>query len=129
MQNKKINRVEEPTKAAELVLREHFQPAANIIKMPDGVELTPTGIAWPKDRDLTPVEWQTIGAALMYMEQRCGWWVGDWWVYGEQKYGDLTNLATAIGRAPKTLHNKASVARQVEPSRRGKIWGSASTQR
>jgi hypothetical protein len=107
-----------PTKADELVLRDSFQPNGNTIKLPEGVELTPTGIKWPKGRGLTPVEWQTIGAALTYIKERCGWWVLDWWVYGEKKYGDLTKLATAIGCKPKTLHNKASVARQVPPSRR-----------
>jgi hypothetical protein len=112
-----------PTKAAEPIPREHFQPAGNIIKMPNGLELKPTGIEWPKDRDLTPVEWQTAGAALIYMEERCGWWLPDWWVYGEKKYGDATRLATAIGCKPKTLHNKASVARQVPPSRRREDLG------
>jgi len=97
---------------------QQYQPAKNTIKLPDGVALTPTGIEWPEDRNLTTEEWQVIGAALNYMKERCDWWLLDWWVYGEKKYGDLTKLAKVIGCKPKTLHNKSSVARQVPPSRR-----------
>jgi hypothetical protein len=50
------------------------------------------------------------------------WWIGDWWLYGEHRYGEQASQAPALGLKPDTLSNAAAVASRVQmPRRRGNL--------
>jgi N6-adenosine-specific RNA methylase IME4 len=70
---------------------------------------------------MTRDQWTAAGIALGRMERAVGWWIGDWWVYGERRYGDLKALVEApnwTGPGYQTCRNAASVSRAYEMSRR-----------
>lgn len=63
--------------------------------------------------DLPFERWQDIGRELAAREKVLNWWIGDWWVYGEHRYGERAE-ACAQGLFPhsfETLRNIGSVAR------------------
>lgn len=69
-------------------------------------------------------EWASIGEKLALAEQAVMWWIGDWWAYGEKRYGErsrvLEELREAGHNVPKfkTCRNAATIARRFETSRR-----------
>jgi hypothetical protein len=79
---------------------------------------TPTSLTLPSD--LSQDEWTDIGAELLKAEKSTQWWIGDWWCYGEQKYGERKAKAAAKSwpYAFGTLMNYGSVAGKVAPSLR-----------
>jgi hypothetical protein len=63
--------------------------------------------------------WVTIGEELFIISDASIWWLGDWLVYGQDRYPD--RYKRAIERTSlqyKTLRNYAWVARKFEVSRR-----------
>jgi N6-adenosine-specific RNA methylase IME4 len=75
---------------------------------------------------LTFEEWQAAGETLKRMEGAIQWWVGDWLVYGERKWGEMYSQALdATSKAYQTLANYKYVAEKFEFSRRREnlTWG------
>jgi hypothetical protein len=106
----------EPSKASK-------RPPAAIPLTIAGCELSRTGLAI---QGTLPYEtWQEIGLQVCAVASSAGWWVGDWLIYGTNRWGyDETYLWTeqATGLSPQTLTNYASVCRRFPPSqRRGKL--------
>lgn len=46
--------------------------------------------------------WQTIGRELAAREKVLNWWIGDWWAFGEHRYGERAKLA-AEGLFPQSF--------------------------
>jgi hypothetical protein len=82
----------------------------------DNFTLTSTGLLITGEPDFD--SWRRIGPKLFALARASSWGIGDWWAVGEQRYGARTAEAVARGQNPKTLMNKASVARAFETSRR-----------
>ncbi len=80
--------------------------------------LTETGYLLPDD--LTYERWVEVGQTLQQMERSIGFWLADWWAYGERRWGELSAQAIKdlTGHERTTLWNYGSVARAIEPSRR-----------
>lgn len=71
------------------------------------------------DPDLDWDEYEKLGVFLGSLNRACAWWVGDFILFGEQIYGELyAQIEEALGLAPQTLANRASVARHIPPNRR-----------
>ncbi len=78
-----------------------------------------TGLYMPDDLPFD--EWATMGDALSQAEKCIHWWIGDWWRFGEKKYGERKAIIEADdwnGPSYKTCRNAASVAGKFELSRR-----------
>lgn len=64
-------------------------------------------------------QWRAIGEHLISVEKSIMWWIGDWWLYGERKYGDR---AAAVrewdGPEFSTCRNAGWVCNRFETSRR-----------
>lgn len=65
-------------------------------------------------------EWLGIGRWLCLGQQAVNWQIGDWWAFGDHRYGERAKAAAegVFGREFQTLANLASVARRFETSRR-----------
>lgn len=64
----------------------------------DGVEAALTLVDYgERGLDLPPnlsfEDWQAVGRALRHMEANVSWWLGDWWRFGERKYGEAASQA------------------------------------
>jgi hypothetical protein len=60
--------------------------------------------------DLPYGEWEAVGVALIGIEKSVQWWLGEWWLYGEHKYGERAAQAIPTGYAVATLRAAALVA-------------------
>lgn len=65
-------------------------------------------------------QWQFIGRELSAREKVLNWWIGDWWAFGEHRYGERAKTAAegCFGKAFQTIANAATVCRSIETSRR-----------
>lgn len=82
-----------------------------------GFNLTPTGIT--TDADPTFEQWQELGLWIRYCEGAVMWWLGDWFKYGEGKFGEMASQATErTGLEYGTLADAKWVAKQIDVSRR-----------
>lgn len=88
-----------------------------LFDIPD-CEFTPTRLVLPEK--LSFDHWERIGRQLQLADLAVRWWIGDWLVYGEQRYGEKYSqaLEDQTGRKTQTLMNYAYVAKAVEISRR-----------
>ena len=74
--------------------------------------------------DVTFEKWAECGEYLAHVERKCMWIIGDWWAFGEKRYGKrkalLERLAAEERRVPayQTARDAAWVAGQYELSRR-----------
>jgi hypothetical protein len=71
--------------------------------------------------DLDHARWCEIGADLRRLDRAVAWWVGDWWAFGEHRYGarrEITEDPGWQGLAYQTCANAAAVCRAFEVSRR-----------
>lgn len=69
--------------------------------------------------DLRLADWCRIGTKLLTVSDSSSWWIGDWLVFGSDKYPDRYRRAIARTSLDyQTLRNYAWVARAFEPSRR-----------
>jgi N6-adenosine-specific RNA methylase IME4 len=104
-----------------------------IFALPVAVRLSPecsrTHLSLPPD--LSFKDWLALGHQLHLLERAHGWWIGDWWKYGEDnagrwkwKYGERKALvASAEWQGPsfQTCMNAANIARAFETSRRREV--------
>ena len=69
---------------------------------------------------LTPLEgWKALGAKISFYYEATAWWLGDWLLFGQMKYGRRYKEGIALtGLDYQTLRNYAVVARRFELSRR-----------
>jgi site-specific DNA-methyltransferase (adenine-specific) len=69
-------------------------------------------------------EWIAVGSALQQLEKSIGWWLGDWWRFGDRKYGAMASQAArdhvqdVTGHAYSTIKNAAATAKRFELARR-----------
>jgi hypothetical protein len=88
------------------------------------LRLTAVGERPPLALELPPStsfdEWVRIGRNLCLSSQALNWHIGDWWAFGDHRYGDRAQSAAEgiFGREFQTLANLATVSRAVETSRR-----------
>jgi len=68
----------------------------------------------------TPLEvWLDIGRRLASLHDSSAWWIGDWIVFGQDRYPDRYRKAIAGTTLDyQTLRNYAWIARRFHPSRR-----------
>lgn len=68
-------------------------------------------------------EWVEIGRRLCIGQQAVNWHIGDWWAFGDHRYGERAKAAAEgiFGREFQTLANLASVCRKFESSRRREV--------
>lgn len=76
---------------------------------------TPTGLNLPDD--LTFDEWETIGNSLEAISVAWQWWYGDWWNFGESRYGQ-EHAQGLPDKDYSTKSHAASISRSIEVSRR-----------
>ena len=69
---------------------------------------------------LLPIEsWKALGAKIAFYSNATAWWLGDWLVFGQMKYGRRYKEGIALtGLEYQTLRNYAVVARRFDLSRR-----------
>lgn len=51
-----------------------------------------TKISWELPASMTEGDWKAAGQALSQVDGAMNWWLGDWWRFGEHKYGDRKAL-------------------------------------
>jgi hypothetical protein len=88
------------------------------LDLPEEVICTATSLTLPKGP--TKHQWVAIGATLGKSDSSLRWWIADWWVYGDHRYGDRKALVAtaAFGLAFETLMDYGTVARRVKTSNR-----------
>ena len=90
------------------------------LDLPHGAKLYTTGLELPND--LTAKAWAEIGLKLTKVEDSMQWALGDWWAYGDFKYGERKALTTDLGfYCFGSLMNMATVARRVPTSLRNEV--------
>jgi N6-adenosine-specific RNA methylase IME4 len=77
-------------------------------------KLSEVALSLPDDFNFE--EWQQLGHALDRMEHAVQWWRGDWWAFGQHRYGD--RLALVGPERFKSYHNAGTVSRAIESARR-----------
>ena len=76
-------------------------------------------VAWEPHADLDLAEWVEHGRRLGGAGRSCGWWIGDWLRYGNERFGErYTRASNATGLDVQTLMNMVYVASHVDVSRR-----------
>jgi hypothetical protein len=81
-------------------------------------------LAWKLPDDLSEEEWIEAGIVLARIDAGMMWWVGDYWIYGEKKYGArkaIVDDPNWQGPSFQTCANAASVCRAFETSRRREV--------
>ncbi len=58
------------------------------------VDVTPT--SWQPSTPLTWDEWEQVGNTLLTLDKSLNFWIGDWVLYGENKWGEMYAQAQAI---------------------------------
>jgi N6-adenosine-specific RNA methylase IME4 len=67
-------------------------------------------------------QWVAVGEQLMSVEKSLMWWVGDWWVYGQKKYGERAAIVRDMaGPAFQTCADAGWVSGKFETSRRREV--------
>jgi hypothetical protein len=108
-----------PTKSQSQSLLEHTRAVLPITHdLPEDIISTTTSLMLPKG--LTKDQWVAIGATLGKSDSSLRWWIADWWVYGDHRYGDRKTLAArgVFGLAFETLMDYGTVARNIKTSNR-----------
>ena len=81
-------------------------------------------VAWDLPADITQGEWAEAGKLLGKIEHSASWWLGDWWAFGEARYGQRKALVQSgdwDGPSMQTCADAASVCRAFEVSRRREV--------
>ncbi len=82
-------------------------------------KVTRTG--WQLPSDLSEDEWRAAGLMLGKVESGVSWWLGDWWAFGEHRYGDRKALVDSEdweGPTYQACFDAANVCRKFESKRR-----------
>ena len=90
--------------------------------LPQQGNLTKT--AWELPSTMTEGDWKSAGQALSQVEGAMNWWLGDWWRFGEHKYGDRKALVESdewTGPVFGTCMNAATVCAKFQTSRRREV--------
>jgi len=76
------------------------------------------------EEKLTADQWRELGLQIARTRGATQWWIGDWWAFGENKYGERKAIVEADdweGPAFQTCMNAAQIARAYETSRRREV--------
>jgi hypothetical protein len=76
---------------------------------------------WVLPDNLTFEDWVSCGKTLREIEGSIQWWLGDWWAYGNHKYGERVRALDEglLGDvAFPTVHSYGTVVRAIESDRR-----------
>jgi hypothetical protein len=89
----------------------------------NGAFVSATGLVLPTDLDFN--EWKDLGTKLVTMRSGNQWALGDWWAYGEHKYGDRKKAVEEAGIRLhykfNSLMNLATISRKFPPSSRNEV--------
>ena len=78
-----------------------------------------SAVAWTPKADIGYRDWIVEGRRIGAMGRASPWWVGDWLVYGEARWGErYTEAARITGYDKKTLRNLRYVASRFDLSLR-----------
>jgi hypothetical protein len=97
----------------------YFHYLKSSVLQSKGIISKAVGLALPADLDRE--RWDAVGADLCRLDGTISWWVGDWWIFGEHRYGarrEITEDPGWQGPAYQTCANSATVCRAFEISRR-----------
>lgn len=92
--------------------------------LPQPGQLTKT--AWELPDTLTEPDWVAAGNALSQIDGAMRWWLGDWWRFGEHKYGERKALVESEewqGPVFQTCADAAFVCGKFTTSRRREVVG------
>lgn len=64
--------------------------------------------------DMPYEQWIEYGKGLDRMQKAVMWWLGDWWAFGQQKYGEGQVAAAATGFSYETCKQSGWVASKIE---------------
>jgi N6-adenosine-specific RNA methylase IME4 len=78
--------------------------------------VTTTALALPED--LSYEHWLEFGHGLDRMTGGVMWWLGDWWAFGKQKYGERAEAVKELDWEFQTCRDAGWVANKIETSRR-----------
>jgi hypothetical protein len=109
---------------AALLDTDRDEPMQALVAVSGSVALPgrPTRLALELPETLSEDEWRDIGRRLRQAEQSVQWWIGDWWAYGERRYGMRKRLVDGWdGPKFQTCMNAARVSRAFETSRRREV--------
>jgi nitrite reductase/ring-hydroxylating ferredoxin subunit/predicted HicB family RNase H-like nuclease len=111
--------------ADEFIARYESQSAENGVSGKKGSRLRVNGAARTRRTSLElpaqlPMDtWKHIGIQISTIYDSVTWWLGDWLIYGEDKYPDrYIRAVSETSFNYQTLRNYAWVARRFRPSRR-----------
>jgi hypothetical protein len=96
----------------ELAMIEDLLPAGSTKLTPVSLEVSV---------ELTTEQWKTLGTGLAKCPSAYYWWLGDWWIFAEHKYGDRKQIVTSKewnGPAFRTCKDAGIVCRKFERARR-----------
>jgi hypothetical protein len=92
----------------------------DFLTLPKGVEVTKTGLKI--SAPLSYVEWESLGSHLQAVHRSVLFWIGDWLVWGQGKWGEkYAQAVESTGYAVQTLMNAQWVASRIEISLRGEV--------
>lgn len=80
------------------------------------ITFTTTGLSLPAD--LSFDEWADYGERLFSMERGVMWAIGDWWRFGEHRYGERAAAVLDSRYSYQTFRNAGWVSDHIESSRR-----------
>lgn len=94
---------------------------ANDLAIIEGAKITSVSLAVPKKSSFE--DWLSIGRKLKRCETGVMWWVGDWWRFGEHKYGERLKALEDDDSLPalQTCMNAGSISAAFETSRRREV--------
>jgi hypothetical protein len=73
---------------------------------------------------LSEADWHIVGKTLGTIETSTSWWIGDWWAFGETRYGVRKAIVESEewqGPDLQTCMNCGTVARRFKTSRRREV--------
>lgn len=77
-----------------------------------------TDVALVLPPDLSFDEWADVGRDLARVTKACMWWLGDWWAYGEHRYGERASQALDSDLDFQTWANAGWVSRSIPAEER-----------
>lgn len=97
---------------------------SSMLALPPSVKIARNGLSI--EGDMVEVDWIETGKILAKADAAMQWLIGDWWAYGEHKYGDRRALVESDdweGPSFDTCAKAAKVARAFETCRRRQVLG------
>jgi N6-adenosine-specific RNA methylase IME4 len=92
------------------------EPATALV-IPD--QYTRTGLTLPDDLDFDT--WADLGQRIQMAADASMWWLGDWWAYGEHRYGERAAAVLDGDYAFQTFMDAGWVSKKIETSRRREV--------